>query len=411
MSITAYDLQPAEPLGKSAVHRLTLALVWLAVALSAVVFSEPAPFDLLMMGLIVLLPMIGLCVMTPSLVALSIGWLLVAVGGFLASIVDPDMPASATHAFITLYLSFASVVIAGFVLQKPVEHTRLMMNAYLVAAVIATVAALIGYFGIVPQLQELFTGFGRARGTFKDPNVYGAFLAPAIGYAIYLWYGSGGLRSLVPLAASVVLVLGALLSFSRGAWFNAVLVLAVFGYLSFVTARTGRQQVRLFTIAVVGLLGVAAVLLVALQFDEVADLMQQRASLEQSYDVGPQGRFGGQAKALGLIQDHPLGIGAKVFSSTYHHEDVHNVYLSMFLNAGWIGGFAYLAVVLATLAVGVAAVLQRSEFQSLTHMAFAAFVGQAGESLIIDSDHWRHYFILLGLIWGLSLATLRTTRH
>ncbi len=44
-------------------------------------------------------------------------------------------------------------------------------------------------------------------------------------------------------------------------------------------------------------------------------------------------------------------------------------------------------------------------------MAFAAFVGQAGESLIIDSDHWRHYFLLLGLIWGLSLATLRTTRH
>ncbi len=70
MSITAYDLQPAEPLGKSAVHRLTLALVWLAVALSAVVFSEPAPFDLLMMGLIVLLPMIGLCVLTPSLVVL-----------------------------------------------------------------------------------------------------------------------------------------------------------------------------------------------------------------------------------------------------------------------------------------------------------------------------------------------------
>ncbi len=50
-----------------------------------------------------------------------------------------------------------------------------------------------------------------------------------------------------------------------------------------------------------------------------------------------------------------------MFSSNYHHEDVHNVYLSMFLNAGWLGGFAYLAVVLATLAVGLAAVLQRSD--------------------------------------------------
>ena len=26
------------------------------------------------------------------------------------------------------------------------------------------------------------------------------------------------------------------------------------------------------------------------------------------------------------------------FGSQFHHEDVHNVYLSMFLNAGWLGG-------------------------------------------------------------------------
>ena len=27
-----------------------------------------------------------------------------------------------------------------------------------------------------------------------------------------------------------------------------------------------------------------------------------------------------------------------------------------------------------------------------------------GESAIIDSDHWRHYYLIAGLIWGISTA-------
>ncbi len=46
--------------GKSPVHRLALVFVWLAVASSFLVFSEPAPFDALTIGLLVLLPVIGL---------------------------------------------------------------------------------------------------------------------------------------------------------------------------------------------------------------------------------------------------------------------------------------------------------------------------------------------------------------
>jgi hypothetical protein len=26
------------------------------------------------------------------------------------------------------------------------------------------------------------------------------------------------------------------------------------------------------------------------------------------------------------------------------------------------------------------------------------------ESAIIDSDHWRHYYLIAGLIWGISTA-------
>jgi hypothetical protein len=38
-------------------------------------------------------------------------------------------------------------------------------------------------------------------------------------------------------------------------------------------------------------------------------------------------------------------------------------------------------------------------------VATSSFAGVAFEGWIVDTDHWRHFFILLGCIWGLSDAT------
>ena len=51
--------------------------------------------------------------------------------------------------FITFYLSMASVALAALIQRDPVRHVSLIMNAYLLAAVVATIAALIGYFNLV----------------------------------------------------------------------------------------------------------------------------------------------------------------------------------------------------------------------------------------------------------------------
>jgi len=400
---------PLVTASKSAVHRIALVLVWIAVALSAVVFSEPAPFEVLMMGLIVLLPVIGLARLTPALILMLSLWLVVGAGGFIASTAAYDIQRSALHAFITLYLSVASIVVAAFVRQSPIAHARLMMNAYLVAGVIASIAAFIGYFDIVPSLTELLTLFGRARGPFKDPNVLGAFLAPAIIFAMLIWLERPGPRSLVPLGVAGLLTLAVLLSFSRGAWFNAAVSLAVFGYLSFVTARTTRRQLRLLALVVLGVIGMAGIVTAAMQLEVVQDLMTQRASLSQDYDVGPEGRFAGQDKAKDLVLTHPLGIGALEFSAHYHHEDVHNVYLSMFLNAGWLGGAIYAMAIAITMAFGLSAVFIRVPYQGLIIAAYAALTGQVLEGFIVDTDHWRHFYLLLGLVWGLGLAAYRDT--
>jgi hypothetical protein len=54
---------------RSAVHWLTLALVAVTIVSSGFVFSEPAPVDALTIGLIVLLPAVGLVAFNPILIA------------------------------------------------------------------------------------------------------------------------------------------------------------------------------------------------------------------------------------------------------------------------------------------------------------------------------------------------------
>jgi O-antigen ligase len=137
---------------------------------------------------------------------------------------------------------------------------------------------------------------------------------------------------------------------------------------------------------------------------QIAEALGTRTSLEQSYDVGPNGRFGGQIRALGLVLTHPLGIGALEFARVYDNEDAHQVYLSMFLNAGWIGGTLYLAMVLLTIGLGLRRVVRDRGGTGLSAVLVAAFIGMAFEGVVIDTDHWRHFYLIMAMIWGTALA-------
>jgi hypothetical protein len=44
-------------------------------------------------------------------------------------------------------------------------------------------------------------------------------------------------------------------------------------------------------------------------------------------------------------------------------------------------------------------------WQPIYHAVYAAYVATVVESFIIDIDHWRHYFLLLGVLWGLMAVS------
>jgi O-antigen ligase len=389
---------------KSVSHRLVLALVAVTIVSSGFVFSEPAPVDALTIGLIVLLPVVGLVSFNPTLIAYFSLWTVAGACAVLAAALSLDLGITLPHVAVTLYLTLASVVFAGFIAKSPTAHSELIFKAWTWAAVGAAGCGLVGYFGLLPGAYELFTKFGRASGPFKDPNVFGPFLVPPLVYMVHVALGRPWHRMLAPLAIAGLLMLTVLLTFSRGAWMNLAVALAIFGYLTMLTSRRTITRVKLMALLVAGLLFTAGLITIALSTDYISDLLVQRSTLEMEYDSGTEGRFGGQQKAIGLITENPLGLGALEFGERYHPEEVHNVYLSMLLNAGWLGGGIYWILVALTAVLGFRHALKATPTQPLFLIVYAAFMANAGEGIIIDSDHWRHFYLLAAMVWGLMSA-------
>ena len=81
--------------------------------------------------------------------------------------------------------------------------------------------------------------------------------------------------------------------------------------------------------------------------------------------------------------------------------------MNAFAAYGWLGGFSYLLLIIATLCAGWRAVFSWTPFQMHAIAVFCPLVITILQGVQIDTDHWRHFYLLLGAMWGLYAATLR----
>lgn len=381
-------------------RRLLFGFVWLMFFLNGFVIAEPAPCDLLMMGFIIIMPLFGMVKFMPLHGLLLSGWAIIIACGLIAAGATEIYFVSIKHMIISLYLAVFSVALASFVTKDPARHLPLIWNGYMCGAIIAALAGIIGYFNLIPGSFELFTKYSRASGTFKDPNVFGPFLVPAFLYCLHILLTKRASLGILALGLMGLFLFGILMCFSRGAWMLFAVSSACYVALFFFTAPTQKQRLKIIALCFGSLIALAGVISVALQSPKVQDLWQERASLSQGYDVGDQGRFSGHEKAAKLILENPLGIGALYFGYFHHHELPHNLYLSMYLSSGWIGGTLFLILMLTTLVLGLITIFKRTSWMHYHAIAVCTFFGLVLESYIIDSDHWRLLYILIGLIWG-----------
>jgi uncharacterized membrane protein len=382
-------------------QRLLNITLFVTILLSSIAFIEPSPHDAMMFVLL------AMCVaarvsfdrkLLPLLI-LTIVWLL---GGLFSLIQVGDQENTIQYAGTSIYLGLASLMYACLFCEGNLTRLSIVRRAYILAALIATAAGYLGFFHLVPH-ADIFLDNERVSATFKDPNVYGPFLVFPL-LMLIISFMTRGVR-LVGLVVVVMLLGGLFLSFSRGAWIHFAVSAIVAVVLLFVTTADRRMRNRIILLTI-GALFIAVLLVVALTtIDSVRDMLLVRAKAIQPYDVGPGGRFWFQQLALGQILDHPNGLGPFEFARIFGGQQ-HDVYMQGFLVYGWLGGAAYATLVLVTLGVGIRTALVATPWQYYLIAAYAAFVGEAGEGFIVDTDHWRHFFLLLGLIWGLSAATI-----
>jgi O-antigen ligase len=401
ISRAAPPIVPAVPVPATAFsERLLLVVLYVTVLASSVAFVEPSPHDALM-GVLALACLIAGVRFERPVALLFLLLLIWNVAGLLSLLNVPGQEQTVQYAGTSIYLAVAAMIFAGLFSQNTLPRLATMRAAYILSALLTTVFGLAVYFHFLPG-EDTFMWAGRLRSTFKDPNVFGPFLIlPAlfliedmVTRRIQLW----------KIAATLIMLAGILFSFSRGAWFNYAVSAVVLLVLIFCTAPTPSARMRPIVLAVVSAVGLALLLVALLSFESVRAMLLERAQLTQSYDVGEGGRFGLQGVALGLLLDKPFGFGPFEFSRMHGGTQQHNVYLQAFLVYGWAGGISYIMLILTTLFVGLRNVLLRTPWQSYLIATYAAFVGILCESFIIDSDHWRHFFLILGIIWGLSAA-------
>lgn len=264
----------------------------------------------------------------------------------------------------------------------------------------AMIAATLGTIGFATA-SEALTWDGRAKGFFDDPNMYGAFLIPAVLGSLYFF--NAGRNAKLYGACLLFLTLGLLLSFSR----IAIAAGLVFS-LAFVIIANRRWMFRTLLSLSGGLLAfLILAALAAIFIDGFDDKVLDRLTLAKDYDLGEQGRLNRYITSFELMLQKPQGLGTLQFGLAFP-EPIHNIWLSSFMNYGWAAGFAWSYLVLFGIIKSIRS--YRLTDDPIFLLLMFGWLGILACALLHEAERWRHLWLFTGLIWVLSVKNLQESR-
>ena len=368
----------------------------------SVVITEPSPYELAFLAVLALslfTSSFAFQRQTLGLLVLWVGFIPFALIGAFQATFTP-LPGALLFQAVTIFLFFTSYWVANYVAGAPQERMRLIMGAYTVAAVLSALLGTLAYLGLIPG-AAILTLYGRAKALFNDPNVFGPFLILPAMYALQRVLLAPPRRAFRGGVIFMIIAIGVFASFSRAAWGHFALssIMVYLGCFTFVAH--AREKVRMLLLALAGTLALVIVIGGLLSIPSVQRLFETRAAA-QNYDEGETGRFGRQGYAFELALEHPLGIGPLEFRNLRIKEEPHNSYVNVVHVYGWGGGLAFVLLIGTTLWRGLSFAVVSSPNRLLLIPLVAVFLPLSIEAAIIDLDHWRHFFLIAGLIWGVT---------
>lgn len=377
-------------------------LVWLLMASSWFVIIEPAPYEVLFaLALIIFLPA-GLAA-TRWVLPLIVFLVIYNAGGAVALVPVMNDGKAVKFILISIYMAITAIFFAFAVTRRPLEMFAVIRNGWIVAGVLAAITGLVGFFNLA-GLGEAWAPIGRAQGTFKDPNVLSTFLIAPFIFLLQGFLTGEQRHKFISGLALLTISASLFLAFSRGAWINAAGSALMMFTVMFLVSTSLNLRARIVLSMIVGSAVLVMLILAVMSIPQVRDMFLERASLVQSYDGGETGRFGAQINSIPLLLDRINGMGPLQFHY-YFGNDPHNVYLNAFASYGWAGGIAYFLLVIATVTAGWQAMFTRSPAQMPAIACFSVLFMTMLQGVQIDTDHWRHFYALLGMVWGFFAAS------
>ncbi|MFD1252316.1 MULTISPECIES: hypothetical protein [Devosia] len=383
--------------------RLLDIMVSIWIFSGGIVFFEPSPYELAFVFVLLLALMggVGLYRSTFGLLAIILGFTPFALIACF-QVRYNTISEALIFSIVTIFLMITSYFVANFIAECTIKRMRLIMTAYTAVAVLSAVIGTLAYLGIMPA-ADLFVRYGRAKAAFKDPNVFAPFLVLPAMFALQRILLGRGWQVIIAGGVYVALFIGVFVSFSRAGWAHFALSSAVVLGLVFLLEANARDKARIMLMALGGAFFLVVAMAGLLSIPEVSDLFAARLT-SQNYDTGETGRFGRQGYAFELALNNPWGLGPGEFRNLRIIEEPHNVFVSVIHVYGWGGAAFFYILVFGTLWKGVAIITRPSPYRLLAIPVVATYALVVGESAIIDSDHWRHIYLLIGLVWGLSTA-------
>lgn len=367
-----------------------LATVCLGASL-AIACVEPSPFEALLLVWLVVGGLrrqfrLELTLPPQKRVVLFAGLLVVFSG--LSWLLGDRSAGSLLYLAKSFYGLALGLAFAGYC-RKP-EQVRSVLAGLVVAGAIGVVGFALG--GLVPGSIVGRVGWlssGGVTGFMKDKNVLGVLqvLTLVALWTFTRWRSPVPGRAVARWPEAVMLgVLGTaigftiLMSLSRTAWAGLLLAMLLLLLVGLNPGDRSRLAVALVVLVVTS----GAVVILR---SDLGQALAGRLAI-RAYDL--QGRFPMYLRALTTGLGHPFGVGPAYFERTFAFS-VHNVYLRVFAENGWVSLVSYLAM-LSQMAWIVWR--KRRDPLGLTLGVGLAVLFLSG--LVIDTLHWRFFWVLLG---------------
>lgn len=368
--------------------------------LSGVVFVEPAPPD----GVFAVV--IAVALVTGRFDIRRVPMIVTGLVGALISLnvlsaTELVSGSTAMRFFgITLYMAVFSLWFAQY-LDSP-RRARMVVVAYLAIAIVSAALGVLAVNFPIPLRAHFLGDAVRAKGMFKDPNVFGPFLIPIAMIVLEERLAPRLLRMrpLVNGAVFALLSLGVLFSYSRAAWINYVIALFVTLLVIGLRRGGGGRALRILaSVLVVGALAGAAVTV-----SGSLSFLESRAH-SQSYDTH---RFSAQREGIHLAEQYPVGVGPGQFQY-YSPLATHSTYIRILVEQGILGLVVWLALALTTLILALRNVLVGADTYGIGSAALlGSWCGLLVNSGVVDTLHWRHLWLVAPLIWAGAMRSRGT---